>query len=86
MQRKVKEETSEFVLKNAIEYEVSAGYNVYSSDYNISQDRLSDEGWSAETPLYYGESDTLRFYWYNLDSATGLLSSAVAAIVLLNAF
>ena len=73
-------------MKNAVEYEVVVGYNVYSSSYNIASDRLTDTDWSKETPLYSATSDTLYFYWWNIDSAAGVLSSAVAALALLNTF
>ena len=35
MQRRSNSSTSEFTLKNAVEYEVVVGYNIYSSSYNV---------------------------------------------------
>ena len=45
MQRLSDSSTSEFNLKNALQYEVVVGYNVYNASYNIQTDRLTDSGW-----------------------------------------
>ena len=86
MQRRSVYYSADFNLKNALEYEVHVGYKVYDSSYNIAQDTLLDQGWSAETPLFSANSAPMYFYWWNIDGASGMLSSTVAAVALLNLF
>ena len=86
MQRLSSTSSSEFDLKSGLEYKVSIGYAIYDTgDFNIANDLMTDSGWQAEQPLYWGESAEIVFYWWNIDSAAGVLSTAIAAVVLLNA-
>lgn len=84
MLRKVDDERSEFNLKNAIEYEVTLGYNIYNYYYNIDLDRLNDISWNAHVPMFSAQSDTMSFYYWNLEGcASGILSTALATVAML---
>ena len=87
MQRLSSAYASEFDLKDGVAYQASFGYRVFiEGEYNILSDRLTDSGWNADYPIYAAESASQYLYWWNIDSATGVLSSAVAAVALLTAF
>ena len=86
MQRRADYHASEFALKTGLAYEVAVGYNVYNPSYDLSTDKLTDQDWNREVPVFSGESASMYFYWWDLDGAAGMLSSAVAVVALLNAF
>lgn len=79
MQRRSNDNSSEFYLKNAVEYEVTVGYNLYDGDdYKLDTDSLT----SRKRPQYSAESAPLKFYWWNIDGAAGLVASATAIVAL----
>jgi len=80
MQRRSNDYSSEFTLKNAVEYEVAVGYNIYDgASYSLDYDDLVS---SKKQPLFSAESKMMKFYWWNIDGASGLVASAAALVAL----
>ena len=62
------------------------GYNLYNKDYDLATDRLTDQGWEKNIPVFTGSSEVMEFIWWNVEGAFSALTAGVAAIVALLAF
>ena len=64
------------------------GYALYNPTYALGSNLLDKwaNSWSANQPVYQGESEVLEFYWYVIDSATQLAAAATAALTLFALF
>ena len=75
-------------LKSGIGYPVQLGYALYNPTYALGSNLLDKwaNSWSANQPVYQGESEVLEFYWYVIDGATKLAAAATAALTLFALF
>ena len=86
MQRLADDYYSAFPIKNNVAYPVVLGYNLYNKDYDLVNDRLTDQGWEKNIPVFTGSSEVMEFTWWNVEGAFSALTAGVAAIAALLAF
>ena len=84
VQRKSKENSSHMTLKNGVGYKVRVGYKLYDQWYDFEGASMTDSGWDFEWPVYEGASDSMEFYWFDIESgAAALFAAGVSAVAFL---